>query len=240
VLFYRPLANRLGPDQPFFALQSSGQDGSPRHRSIEAMAAHYLAEIRSVQAHGPYRLAGYCYGTLVAFEMARQLLKAGEQVATLIFLSGFDAAPLGVRGRFHRHLEHARELGVQRKLAHAAQTLETRMRARIIPVTDRLFGDRFPRPAWLAPRIPELNQIAGRAYVPPFYPGRFTVLLSGPVPPGFALDPDVGVLGMRAGEMRLRLVPGERDTMMREPHVEAVAREVQVLLAEADEQTVRV
>src|SRR6185369_16148080 len=45
----------------------------PEAKSVEEMAARYLAEVRRVQPQGPYRLGGWSMGGLVAFEMATQL-----------------------------------------------------------------------------------------------------------------------------------------------------------------------
>jgi amino acid adenylation domain-containing protein len=43
VLFYRPLAQLLGPNQPFYGFQSQGLDGRPfKHTSVEAMASYYI------------------------------------------------------------------------------------------------------------------------------------------------------------------------------------------------------
>ena len=53
---------------------------------VEDMARYYLDAIRSLQPTGPYLLAGYSFGGLVAFEMARQLSVEGEQVAKLLLL----------------------------------------------------------------------------------------------------------------------------------------------------------
>lgn len=81
------LARRLGPDQPFYALQPRGLDGRVLlHRNVEGMAAHYVRQIRRVQPHGPYVLGGRCFGTLVAYEMTRILEGAGERVALLLAL----------------------------------------------------------------------------------------------------------------------------------------------------------
>jgi len=78
------LARELGPSQPFYGLQSLGLDGREVPLdSIEAMATRYLTEVRTVQPHGPYVLIGVCFGGTVAYEMARQLLVAGEEVAFL-------------------------------------------------------------------------------------------------------------------------------------------------------------
>ena len=74
------LAEALPADQPVYALQWDGLDGSRGSRSIEAMADRYVDEIRSVQAAGPYRLAGQCVGGLVAREMAERLERDGDAV----------------------------------------------------------------------------------------------------------------------------------------------------------------
>ena len=84
VLMYRDLSRRLGPDQPFYGLQSQGLDGKqPILASIEEMASSYLSEIQRVQPHGPYYLGGYCMGGAIALEIAQQLIARGEQVALL-------------------------------------------------------------------------------------------------------------------------------------------------------------
>jgi thioesterase domain-containing protein/acyl carrier protein len=87
VLWYYDLAHYLGSDQPFYGLQAQGLDGKrPLHNSISTMAAHYVDEIRTFHPHGPYFLAGYSFGGLVAFEMARQLQSIGIEVALLALL----------------------------------------------------------------------------------------------------------------------------------------------------------
>jgi thioesterase domain-containing protein len=50
------------------------------------MATDYLAEIRSVQPHGPYLLGGFSGGGIAAYEMTRQLLADGEEVKLLVLL----------------------------------------------------------------------------------------------------------------------------------------------------------
>ncbi len=87
VLNLRHLAAHLGADQPMYAIQARGLHGDDRpHRRFEDMARDYLAEIRTVQPHGPYLIGGFSGGGLTAYEMAHQLLEAGEEVASLIML----------------------------------------------------------------------------------------------------------------------------------------------------------
>ena len=81
VLQLAHLGVELGEDQPLYGLQPQGLDGVlPAHTRIEEMADAYIRQIRSVQPHGPYRIGGHCSGAWVAFEMARQLEAAGEQL----------------------------------------------------------------------------------------------------------------------------------------------------------------
>ena len=60
-----------------------------RHTTEEQMAAPYITPMREVQPEGPYFLAGYCFGGEVAFEMAHQLTRDGQQVAQIALLSSF-------------------------------------------------------------------------------------------------------------------------------------------------------
>jgi acetoacetyl-CoA synthetase len=73
---------------PVYGLQSSGLDGSHDVLpTIEQQAGHYIEEIRAVQPRGPYAFGGVCYGATVAYEMARQMLEAGEQIACLVLIN---------------------------------------------------------------------------------------------------------------------------------------------------------
>lgn len=85
VLIFGDLAKALGRDQPFYGLQALGVDGRNRpHTTVEAMAAAYLGAIRRVQPTGPYFLGGYSGGGVIAHEMARRLVDAGEAVSLLV------------------------------------------------------------------------------------------------------------------------------------------------------------
>ncbi|MHC5738118.1 non-ribosomal peptide synthetase [Nostoc sp.] len=91
---YYELANHLGKKQPFYGLQPIGLDGktAPLTR-IEDMAAHYIEALRRVQPKGPYFLGGWSFGGWVAFEMAQQLQKSGEEVALLAVLDTLAPIP---------------------------------------------------------------------------------------------------------------------------------------------------
>jgi amino acid adenylation domain-containing protein len=82
---YRPLVQRLGLDGAVYGLQHEGLAGvAPVElRGVDALAGAYLARIRQVQPHGPYRLAGWSLGGVIALAMARRLEAEGETVAYL-------------------------------------------------------------------------------------------------------------------------------------------------------------
>ncbi len=99
ILFFHGLARRLAPHRPVYGLQAQGLHGKQLPlATVEEMAAHYIDEILTVQPHGPYLLAGWCFGGIVAFEMAQQLRRAGEEVG---MLATFNAPS----SRNHRAIE---------------------------------------------------------------------------------------------------------------------------------------
>ncbi|NRO95024.1 amino acid adenylation domain-containing protein [Paraburkholderia sp. NMBU_R16] len=89
---YISLARNIS-DRPVYALQSPGLC-DPEHEavSIEAMAADYIAHVRTIQPRGPYHLLGWSLGCHIAHAMATQLQALGEDVARLVMLDGY---PIG-------------------------------------------------------------------------------------------------------------------------------------------------
>ncbi len=191
VLIYRDLSRHLGPDQPFYGLQSLGLDGtSPPLTTIEEMAALYVAEIRRVSPHGPYYLGGYCMGGTVAFEVAQQLSAQGERVELLALFDTMDWSkipPVSIWARIYQWS--------QRLTFHFANFLCLDLAGMVKFFREKLeiLGDRLPLwmgmllgrldPQRLRRTMPEsralgrlwqLNDRACVAYVPRPYPGRIT------------------------------------------------------------------
>ncbi|WP_254406496.1 non-ribosomal peptide synthetase [Streptomyces sp. AC627_RSS907] len=94
VYYFHALARRMAPDQPFLALQTRGLHGAePPFDRVEDMAADHIGSMRAVQPRGPYLLGGHCVGAMVALEMALQLQRRGERVALLAAVDGLAPAP---------------------------------------------------------------------------------------------------------------------------------------------------
>lgn len=78
-------------DRPLYGLRLRGlQPGESAFESMGEMVGCFLEEIRKVQPRGPYALLGMCFGGNIAFEVAKALEAAGEDVA---FVGGIDNAP---------------------------------------------------------------------------------------------------------------------------------------------------
>ncbi|MDH0571819.1 amino acid adenylation domain-containing protein [Pseudomonas fulva] len=79
--FYFPvLAHQMGGDFAIYGLPGLPSD-APQPRTLECLARYQITQMRTVQPHGPYRLAGWSFGGVLAMEMANQLRGVDEQVA---------------------------------------------------------------------------------------------------------------------------------------------------------------
>lgn len=257
VLNFRDLAHHLGPDQPFYALQAQGVDGNREpYERIEDMAAHYVNEIRDLQAHGPYYLGGHSFGGLIAYEMAQQLHAQGEQVALLALIDTYLSEDLGfswisrtvgpaVRFQARRarhHLSVIRRLGYHQRLAYLAEkgeVLSQRVRERFARSAYRLFpalkpprrAVDDPLPAVLR-KVEHAHRRAADRYVPRPYAGRI-VLLVADTPVLKLAPPEQGWSALAAGGLSVVRVPGGHATILQEPAVAALAGAIRARFDEA-------
>jgi amino acid adenylation domain-containing protein len=93
------LARRLGSETRVLALRA----GPPPHPPAEELAAEFVRRIRAIQPDGPYLLVGECVGGILAFAMARRLLRDGGRVALLALLdTPFPTTRRRMRDRLRR------------------------------------------------------------------------------------------------------------------------------------------
>ena len=87
---YAPLAARLKEICPFAVIDQYNlfHQDSVLH-GIPAIASKYIEILKAHRPEGPYFLGGWCYGGMVAYEMACQLRNAGEDVPLLVMLDSF-------------------------------------------------------------------------------------------------------------------------------------------------------
>lgn len=180
VFCYRALARLLGNDQPFFGLQPPGVDGQSEPLTcIEQLAAFFAKQILAFRPKLPYVIAGYCAGSPVAFELARQLL---EQGATIRFVALFGARyPNSFRAvpqlwlRLVHQVERLRTLASlpsSQRRPYIAEILR-RHRAshdtRHLPENDPVLALRV--------RVEAATVVAVRRYTPQYFAGRVSLFL---------------------------------------------------------------
>ncbi len=246
VLCYSELARLLGPDRPFYGLQARGlEEGQTPHGDIPAMVAEYAAALRGVQPEGPYLIGGWSLGGTLAFELARELRAQGQEVALLavidtgallpdgpapedVEVASLLATALGVM--FGRPLRvPADEL---RPLDPAAWTGHILARARaegVVPPDMR--DDQLLRLA----RLAEAQMRALQRHSAAPLPVRVTLFQTDEVYAGRSeRDLAPGWRALATGGVELHRVPGNHYTVVRPPHVAALAERLRACLEAAE------
>ncbi len=96
---YVHLVDHLDPEQPVYGLQPTMQSVDDRTRlRIPDLATRYVEDIVRIQPHGPYRLAGFCFGGIVVLEVAHQLEQRGHTVAVLALFAARGSLVFTRRG----------------------------------------------------------------------------------------------------------------------------------------------
>ncbi|MHB9105595.1 MAG: non-ribosomal peptide synthetase [Armatimonadota bacterium] len=237
---YRQLSELIGSDQPFYGFQEVGLESQEQpHRSIEAMAAHYIREMRSLQPHGPYYLGGHCFGGLVAFEMGLQLRAQGEQVAMVALVEAYGPKrPYrhSFQFRFQRLKARTSDLSPWERGQQAARGLKHW-------ISDQLHGAAYrvlSRLNLASPRtLRRLDKIAFyrdiiRGYDGAVHPGD-VLLFRSEGHAYFDRDPLLWWRGYVEGEIEVYEIAGLHSTFLEEPHVQVLGEKLAGCLQRAQE-----
>ncbi|MCH9650135.1 MAG: amino acid adenylation domain-containing protein [Deltaproteobacteria bacterium] len=88
-LCYVEVVRQLDPQLSSWGLQAPGlRPGETPLPRVADLAAHFIEGLRAVSPQGPYRIAGWSFGAVVAWEMARQLTEEGAEIELLALLDG--------------------------------------------------------------------------------------------------------------------------------------------------------
>ncbi|ARU63608.1 hypothetical protein CBW65_23280 [Tumebacillus avium] len=229
VFCYQALAKELGSDQPLYALQAPGlNDGEELLTTVEALAEQYLAEIRTVQKSGPYRLGGWSFGGVVALEVARRLQAAGEEVEPLVLFDSY--AELAVKDTEESVLlaafftDSAGLSGADvTPFAAEAERLTAGDLPRLLPQAQQaglLPEDVSVEQLLRLYRVFRANRLAYAAYLAAPYHGDVLLLHTADA---------ASVSGWQEvvqGTLRAQEVPGDHFTLLQAPHVSFVAGEM--------------
>ncbi len=206
----------MGLDQPIYGFKARGLDGvQPPHASAEEMAADYIHEMRELQPHGPYLLAGNCVGGIVAYEMAQQLRRAGEQVALVALLD--TSCPLDdyrafvdhyfrfwKLERFVGHWRRMNELSGGHKLRYVFEKLGKKAR-QLLPMSEKQQRKNHVE------RVQREYSVILARYRPLPYEGKVTLVINEELQ---ALTPDAGWRPFCVGGLETHVVAGDHVTRL--------------------------
>jgi acyl transferase domain-containing protein/thioesterase domain-containing protein len=246
VLNLRHLAHLLGNERRFFGLQAQGLYGTqPPHEKFEEMASAYLAEVRTVQPHGPYLLGGFSGGGITAYAMALELVAAGEEVALLAMLdTALPQSPkLRANERARIHWDRVRRRGP----AYVTEWVGNRVRWELAQMRNRQqvhAGLAMPSEF----RSEEIGAAFRRAlanYEVPAYSGVITLFrpkldVVHKLGPGRVTNAQREFLfhdngwGAHVGRVDVHEVPGDHDSMVLEPNVRVLAAKLRKCIQEVE------
>jgi amino acid adenylation domain-containing protein len=257
VLNYYNLARHLGDDRPVYGLQAvHPSELAEDHVSLEEMAAAYLAVIAEVQPTGPYHLVGYSFGCVVAFEIAQQLKRRGEDICSLALVDGISpliSQNVEERGEAYMLAGIARDMG---RTSGVDFQLPHKMFAQLAPEEALTFILEKMKTAGLIPAdvgFPWLQKFmlglktrmsAIKDYQPQPYEGVITLLRSSEVEPESAkawLEVGVDVREATRGwnelssePLEILFVPGYHATMFHKPYVEVLAAKLKYCIEKSE------
>ena len=225
-----------GEERPVYGLQARGLMGdAPIHKTIGKMAAHYVQEIQTVQPEGPYHLASWSLGVIIAYEMAQQFNAIGEEVA---FLGMLDQGPMPVGEKpkdqagyltavFGQHLlldaEELREMSNDEQIAHVYQVARD---------VEWIYPDITLEMFRYYVHIQKTHADAWRKYKPKHYPGSVYFFRAEDSDHEENKEIDLGWGKLADGGVQIFTVPGDHLTMIHPPHVKMLARTMRQCLGD--------
>ncbi len=241
--YFRDLARRVGEDQPFYVLRDPRPLEERGVYTLEEHAATFTAAMRSVRPHGPYVLGGHCYGGILAFEAARQLVAVGEEISLLaLFEVPTPGYPKVVR-HWRKYFQQSKRLlwALARGEVHATrasvhshvQVLIGLLRKKAQAFTRRrMVGIGLKSVIESIERMERRNERAGRSYEPK--PLRCNVVQFIAVDELHSTlvldDPRLGWREQVGPGFSVQRVPGIAAGIFKEPYVPELASQLRALL----------
>jgi amino acid adenylation domain-containing protein len=231
MLGLRQLAELLPPEQPAYGLYAPGEEPlgygpANDHLAVSALAEEVVTRVRAITPSGPVVLAGHSAGGLVVLEAARKMLEAGEPEPRVMLLD--TARPYGnldyYWGESVMLWRQLPRIAAERLLAAASKPFRR-------PTQAPARADPQPSAGGLADADDtSVNAsttqpgIAKKRYQVAPYGGKVAVMRTRQ---GWLIAMGRRTLGWSSVTRErpdLIPVPGAHMTMLRPPHVEAVAR----------------
>jgi len=229
---YKELARLLEGDYNVYGIQARGLERDSRLPGTSSMmVADYIHQIRQVQGEGPFIIAGFCFGSIVAYEIVNQLEAMDYLVERLIF---FDEHAF-IRESFIRSLRGWRRkaLNILNRLlgvigrGGVSTGIEAYVReVNVVQGGSGVSGEMEMRKE----RVEENNRkLEARGF-------RISGIIRAPIldikaEASKGVQFEIGALSRMSGsEVRIIEVPGDHDSIFTHPYVGKVAEIIKNLL----------
>jgi thioesterase domain-containing protein len=228
----------LDPNQPVYGVHPGPlRDDMTMMAAISALASHYASEIQKFQPKGPYQLCGSSFGGVLAYEVARQLSVAGQQVGLLAIL---DTSAYTMRRKWSLNEQWLLfKLRLQYRLR---TTIHGNAQDFINYMKLKLQNFRHRRSAAAAPdessadRLKRVLLGALWTYIPEPYYGEVSLIRAMERGDWLEYDPQNGWGQLALGGLNVCEVPGNHDTFVQEPYVRATAETLNCLFVKREPQ----
>lgn len=243
VLNLRHLAHLVGNDRPFYGLQARGLYGDEEpHFTIEEAARDYIAEMRQVQPEGPYMIGGFSGGGITAYEIARQLEDAGEEIASVILLDSPMPVrpPLTRRDRIMLNWLNLKEQGPSYFSTWVRNRIAWEMQKRRGGADAEDEGPKFHDAAIEAAFMESVGKYQVRPWKGPLALFRPPLMARWEVAPGRLVNSERQYLfpdndwTRFVPTVEVYEVPGDHDSMVLEPNVRVLASRIKRVLERAE------
>ncbi|GBD92365.1 dimodular nonribosomal peptide synthase [bacterium BMS3Abin04] len=228
VHWYHQLATELKGYCPFYGIQAVGVDGKAEpHHTIEEMASYYTSAIIAKQENGPYNIASWSMGVVVAYEVARQLFLRGKELGAIIILDQGPVLPLPKQeddaeflagmfmGRIKFSLDKLRQMDYDSQLKYV---LRKAKKAKQFPKHIRF--NQFKNYV----KILKIQQDAWRIYNPKQISNKLILIKSKERHDRVDITEDLGWGKLTNGNVEIFETPGDHNTMLHQPRVKELAK----------------
>ncbi|MEI7634087.1 MAG: amino acid adenylation domain-containing protein [bacterium] len=220
---FPPVVRALGGGRPFYVLEVlSLSAGARASGSVEIIAREFLETAQKIQPHGPYLIGGFCLGGVLAYEMALQLVAAGEQVSCLFMIDSYGPNAFHA-GKWRRLIRYFWNF-LMRPMSSKADILRHKMRS--FSVRASLKSSSYTVKSYLA----EMSEAIGcqmRAvtdYRPvALFPGKLLLIKASIVVGTRPRDPQAGWSGMADQGLEIHNLPGDHSHVFDQKNAQTIA-----------------
>ena len=221
LLLYKPLAECLGTNQPFYGFESPAlyQKDAP----VKGIAAGFIKEIKNIQPEGPYFLGAYCDHYEVIFEMAFQLMGEQDAAPLVVLFESYPpetflpkTAPVYIRRKMRWYYHQLKGQSFTGKLKFIVRQVKA-VRGYLRHLSWQGNGDKVNiRP----------------------YPGKVVLFKCAVPPPAFRKDAHTAWHKYITGDIEVYTIPGDHNSFLKYPAVVELGQKLSAILEGANKKEV--